>query len=432
MSDAAVTRLAEAAGILIDWEDASGVQRQVSIESLRAVLAGLGLLCGSDAQCAESMALLQADAAEQCRVIDVDTALGGLSGRGQLRLEDGRTRDLDLGSNPYIDVPGYHRLAWSGGEMDLIVAPARCVLPPAGWRGWGAATQIYALRDGNPFGDFGTLRQFVDQAAQAGADAVMMSPVHALFTTDPSRYSPYSPSSRHFLNPWYADAGQGWFEHSQRDLIDWPAAVTAKLAALQDRFGKERDDPAFRAYADNADARLLEHARFEALHAHFLATQGARAWQDWPEAYHRPDAPAVAAFARAHADDIHLHLFLQWQAETSLAEAGEAARDMAIGLVTDLAVGLDAGGSHAWSRGEELMLGIGIGAPPDAFQPAGQNWGITSFSPFALQRMSYRPFIDLLRGSMRHAGGIRIDHALGLRRLWVVPTGASRRMPCSA
>jgi 4-alpha-glucanotransferase len=425
MSDAAVVRLAEAAGILIDWEDAAGVQRQVTVESLRAVLTGLGLLCGSDAQCAESMEALQADTAEQCRVIDTDTPLTGLSGRAQLRLEDGGTRDLHLATNPRIDVPGYHRLAWSGGEMDLIVSPGRCVLPAAGWRGWGAAAQIYALRDAAPFGDFASLGRFVAEAAKAGADAVMMSPVHALFTTDPSRYSPYSPSSRHFLNPWYADAGEGWFDGRQGDLIDWPAAVTAKLAAFRARFAAMRDDPAFRAYADGADARLVGHARFEALHAHFLKQQGARGWQDWPEAYHRPDAPAVDAFAEAQAEEVRFHLFLQWQAETSLAGVGEAARDMRIGLVTDLAVGLDAGGSHAWSRGEELMLGIGIGAPPDAFQPAGQNWGITSFSPFALRRMSYRPFVDLLRGSMRHAGGIRIDHALGLRRLWVVPTGAS-------
>jgi 4-alpha-glucanotransferase len=425
MSDAAVVELAEAAGILIDWEDAGGVQQRVSIESLRAVLSGLGLPCGTASDCVDSIERLRADTTETCRVLDVGDALTGLTGKARLHLEDGGTRDVDLGAAPRIDVTGYHRLEWSGGEMPLIVAPAQCVAPPAGSRRWGTAAQIYALRGDGPFGDFRTLADFVREAARAGADAVMMSPVHALFTIDPSRYSPYSPSSRRFLNPWYADAGPGWYDGAQPDLIDWPGAVAAKLAALRTLYDGMRDDPAFEAYVSGASAELIDHARFEALHAHFLRTENARAWQDWPEAYRHPSTPAVADFASAHADDVRFNLFLQWRAEASLDAAGQAARGMRVGLISDLAVGLDAGGSHAWSRREELMLGIGIGAPPDAFQPAGQNWGITSFSPFALRQMAYRPFIDLLRSTMRHAGGIRIDHALGLRRLWVVPTGAS-------
>jgi 4-alpha-glucanotransferase len=164
---------------------------------------------------------------------------------------------------------------------------------------------------------------------------------------------------------------------------------------------------------------------FEALFDHFHEQSGAHGWQGWPADYHRPDTQAVAAFARDHRDEIDFHLFLQWRAEAGLARAADAASGMAIGLVADIAVGIDKGGSHAWSRGDELMLGIGIGAPPDAFQAAGQNWGITSFSPMALRTKSYRPFVELLRSAMQHSGGIRIDHALGLRRLWVVPDGAS-------
>ncbi|UYY59195.1 4-alpha-glucanotransferase [Sphingomonas sp. S2-65] len=425
MTDQAVERLAEAAGISIDWEDAGGVARRVSPESLRLVLSGLGFACGSEAQCRDSAAALAQTAQPSCRVLLAGEAITGLSGTGQLVLEDGSRRDLDLSSEPRVGDIGYHRLEWSGGTLSLIVAPPRCIEVAPGTRPWGTAAQIYGLRDENPFGDFGSLADFVTQAQKVGSDAVMMSPVHALFTTDPGRYSPYSPSSRHFLNPWFADAGRDWFEGDAAALIDWQAAVPAKLAALRALYAGKRDDPAFRSFIAAADISLIDHARFEALHAHFFAASGARGWQDWPERYRRPGSLAVAQFAREHADEVEFHLFLQWWTDRSLARAGEAAKGMAVGLVTDLAVGLDAGGSHAWSRGEELMLGIGIGAPPDAFQAAGQNWGITSFSPFALQRMDYRPFIDLMRSAMRHAGGIRIDHALGLRRLWVVPTGAS-------
>ncbi|MCD2324310.1 4-alpha-glucanotransferase [Sphingomonas sp. IC-56] len=424
MTDQAVERLAQAAGISIEWEDADSTARRVSPESLRLVLSGLGFACDGEAQCRESMAMLGDAAGPSCRVLQAGERIAGLYGAAQLVLEDGTRLDLDLATEPPVTAIGYHRLEWSGGVLPIIVAPPRCVEIAPGTRPWGTAAQIYSLRDEQPFGDFGSLADFVSQARNAGADAVMMSPVHALFTTDPSRYSPYSPSSRHFLNPWFADAGRGWFDDEAGGLIDWQQAVPAKLAALRRLYDAKRDDPGFRSFAAGADAALIGHARFEALHAHFFASTGARGWQDWPEVYRRPDAPAVEQFARDQAGEIDFHLFLQWWTDQSLSRAGDPASGMAIGLVTDLAVGLDPGGSHAWSRGEELMMGIGIGAPPDAFQAAGQNWGITSFSPFALQRLEYAPFIGLIRSAMRHAGGIRIDHALGLRRLWVVPSGA--------
>ncbi|UAK23309.1 4-alpha-glucanotransferase [Sphingomonas nostoxanthinifaciens] len=423
MSDAAVTALAEAAGILIDWEDADSKPRRVSIESLRAVLSGLGLACGSAAQCAESAARLRADTADTSRIVDAGAPLTGLSGRGLLHLEDGTTRDLDLAAAPAIATAGYHRLEHAGGVLPLIVAPPRCAVLPADARAWGLAVQVYSLRGDGAFGDFRALGDFAGHAARAGADAVMLSPVHALFTADPSRYSPYSPSSRIYLNPWYATTSDA--PAADGDLIDWPSAVHAKLAAFQRDYAAMRDDPGFATFRATADAGLRQHALFEALYAHFFAATGARGWQGWPEPYRTPASPAVAAFAQAHGDAIDFHLFLQWRAETDLGDAAAVASAMRIGLVADIAVGIDAGGSHAWARGDELMLGIGIGAPPDAFQAEGQNWGITSFSPFALRTRAYQPFIDLLRSAMRHSGGVRFDHALGLRRLWVVPSGAS-------
>ncbi|WP_315764781.1 4-alpha-glucanotransferase [Sphingomonas sp. Y38-1Y] len=422
MSDASVLALAEAAGVLVDWEDAGGKAQRVSIESLRAVLTGLGLDCATPGQCADSLAGLTGEAAETCRVIGVGEPIRGLHGPATLHLEDGGTRPLDLSATPAIETPGYHRLEHRGGEIELIVAPDRGATLPAETRLWGTAVQLYSLRGSGPYGDFGALADFAGEAARAGADALMLSPVHALFTADPTRYSPYSPSSRHYLNPWYTTAEA---RGSDAELIDWPSAVPAKMAALRDLYAAQHDAPEFAEYVAAADESLRRHALFEALHAHFHRAGGARGWQDWPSAYHDPAGSAATAFARDHGDDIRFHLFAQWRAEADLADAARAAGDMSIGLVADIAVGIDAGGSHAWAQGDELMLGIGIGAPPDAFQAAGQNWGITSFSPLALRTKHYRPFIDLLRGAMRHAGGIRIDHALGLRRLWVVPHGAS-------
>ena len=135
----------------------------------------------------------------------------------------------------------------------------------------------------------------------------------------------------------------------------------------------------------------------------------------------------MAAFAAAQAVEVDFHLFLQWLADRSLAHAQGAAKaaGMAIGLISDLAVGMDAGGSHAWSRPDDLLHGLGVGAPPDLFQPQGQDWGLAAFSPAALRRSGYDAFLSTLRAAMRHAGGVRIDHAMGLRRLWLTPHGAS-------
>ncbi|MBU2136741.1 MAG: 4-alpha-glucanotransferase, partial [Alphaproteobacteria bacterium] len=216
------------------------------------------------------------------------------------------------------------------------------------------------------------------------------------------------------------------------ELIDWAQAIPARMAALRQVYAR------FQAVAPaalRADLRQFEaeggddlhgHARFEAIHGVFFARAGARGWPDWPEEIHDAASPAVAAFAAEHADEVAFHVFVQWLADRSLARAQQAARGagMPVGLITDVAVGMDPGGSHAWSRPQDLLGGLNIGAPPDAFQARGQDWGVTTFSPRALATSGYEGFLATLRSAMRHAGGVRIDHILGLRRLWVVPHGA--------
>jgi 4-alpha-glucanotransferase len=342
---------------------------------------------------------------------------------------------------------GYHRLEVGEAEVLLAVAPAKaCTVRERVTTGeaWGTAVQVYSLRRGetpgqDDFGDFADLAAFARAIGARGAQALGISPVHALFAADPSRYSPYAPSSRLFLNSLYADpamvAGDAapWTsDPGSNDLIDWPAAGPTKLKRLREAFGRLIDQDgadlqAFHAFRRDGGLDLERHARFEALHGAFVAQTSARGWQDWPEPFHDPEGLAVSAFVREHADEVSFHAFLQWLADAGLARVQAAARaaGMGIGLIADLAVGLDAGGSQAWSRPDDLIGGVNVGAPPDIFQPQGQDWGVAALSPNSLRHSGYDAFLKTLRRALRHAGGVRIDHAMGLRRLWLTPHGAS-------
>ncbi|GGB23868.1 4-alpha-glucanotransferase [Sphingomonas metalli] len=439
----ALHELAAEAGLQVDWTDAAGQAQRVTDAALARVLGAMGYPADSDAAIATSRERLSGERAEDAAGfvsgdVGAPIAVRGAGARGELILEDGSRRDvtLDGGTLPPIDRPGYHRLVTDAGEMEVAVAPARCFTvedAAPGRRIWGPAVQIPALRDrrDTAFGDFGTLAKSAAAFAAAGADALAMSPVHALFPADPGRYSPYAPSSRLFLNILYADpalVGLPVTGEAAPELIDWADAIPQRMAKLRAAYaarpGGVKD--AVAAFAERGGEALACHARFDALHAHFLP-EGAYGWQDWPEAFHDPAGSAVADWVRAHGEEVDFFLFCQWLADRSLAEAQTAATaaGMALGLIADLAVGMDAGGSHAWSRPEDLITGLSIGAPPDILGPEGQNWGITGFSPVALRRRGFAPFRDTIRAALAHAGGIRIDHAMGLQRLWVVPDGCS-------
>ncbi len=443
-------RLAEAVGVLVDWEDAAGTPQRVSDEAVRRVLGAIGYPAEDERQIAASMARWRAEQAE-CSFLSADVG-GDLAlpdplrraggGCAELELEDGQMLPLSLPSGtgrialPADVPPGYHRLHIDGRTLTVAVAPPRCFTPQdaaPGRKLWGGAVQVPSLRGAAEcaFGDFGALATAARAFAAAGADALAISPTHALFPADASRYSPYAPSSRSFLNILFGDPGLVGHpapENACGELIDWHHAVPERLVALRSAFTHQSDGvrAAVAAFRAEGGVSLERHARFDALHAHFFP-QGARGWQDWPDACHDPAGAEVAAFADAHAEEVDFYLFGQWLARNSLHVAQTTARDagMAIGLIADLAVGMDGGGSHAWSHRDELLTGLSIGAPPDLLGPEGQSWGITSLSPFALQRTGFAGFIATLRASLGQAGGIRIDHALGLRRLWLVPNGAS-------
>ncbi|KQU49733.1 4-alpha-glucanotransferase [Sphingomonas sp. Leaf339] len=432
--------LARAAGLQIDWTDAGGQAQRVTDEALAGVLDALGYRSDSEAAIADAQARIVAERRDQAAAFvsgDVGTgiAIDGVSGEGELILDDGEHRAVSIdGELPAIDRPGYHRLVVGDRTITVAVAPARCFMvgdAAPGRKLWGPAVQIPALRDhrATAFGDFGTLARTAAVFGASGADAIGISPVHALFPADPGRFSPYAPSSRLFLNILLADpaiVGLPAGEEAAPDMIDWAAAIPQRLTHLRTAFEGRTDAirDAVAAFVAEGGEELVRHARFDALHAHFFA-DGAYGWQDWPAAFHDPAGEAVVAFAREQSEEVNFYLFCQWLADRSLSEAQKAGKDagMALGLIADLAVGMDAGGSHAWSRPQDLITGLSIGAPPDLLGPEGQNWGITGFSPGALRRLGFEPFIATIRAALRHAGGIRIDHAMGLQRLWVVPDG---------
>jgi 4-alpha-glucanotransferase len=475
--DDALRQLADAAGLCEHWTDFRGQPRQVPLDTLRSALAALGLPAASAADVDASRERLRAERSGLPPLIvarcgddvPLPAALSGDAARGTLRLAlaDGASEHpvLSRSSDGRWQLrapprPGYHRLQGEDAQLTLAVAARRRA--DGSERRFALAAQLYGLRRSRALpesavgdiglGDFGALATLARQAGRAGADALLISPVHALFSADPHHFSPYSPSSRLFLNALYVDpaalAGEGWLgealkrlglgsvaaELGAADMVDWPRAATLRLQLLRALWQDFTRLPDSAALQDDLDtfrreggAALADHARFEAIHAWQFGVDPARwHWRDWPAGLRRPGSADVEHFARDNRDAVDFHTFLQWLAARGLDAAHRTACEagMGIGLVTDLAVGTDSGGSHAWSRQDDMLDGLSIGAPPDALNGRGQDWGLSTFSPRALLQHGFEPFIELLRASLRHAGGVRVDHILGLNRMWVIPRGA--------
>ncbi|SAL04044.1 4-alpha-glucanotransferase [Caballeronia ptereochthonis] len=478
-----IEALAERAGFEIEWKDAHKKMQRVPETTLRILLEKLGLPCGNAAQIKQSMAAVDAEmsgrklppliTAEVDRGIALPVSAAKSGARYRIELESGAVIDGRFTSpkgeiallSPIAE-PGYHTLVVNDHRTTLAVAPARCHTIDDAWRTlhddathapplWGVAAQVYGLRrngDGG-VGDFTALASLATQTAKRGGHAVAISPMHAMFSAEPGKFSPYSPSSRLFLNIAHVDpaavlgapAARAAIEKAgvadeltaleRLTLIDWPRAMKARLAVLRalfDAFSQDRDSPFakdFAAFVEQGGRSLEDHARFEALQAAQIAQNGEGHWRSWPDALRDPRSDAVIEFADANRREVDFHLFTQWLAAKGLMHAQHAARDagMAVGLVADLAVGCDSAGSHAWSYRDEMLTGVSVGAPPDLFNQAGQSWGLTTFSPRAMRTQGFSAFIDMLRCAFARAGGIRIDHILGLRRLWLVPEGESAK-----
>lgn len=458
--------LAEQAGVDVHWRDALDRPQAVPADTLRAVLRALGLPADNADDVEESLRRLESErsggsvprmiTADVGAPIEVPAAARGRAWK-LLGEDDALVAEGELPSSetriPGLPAPGYYTLYLDDNEVTVAAAPPRAFGVgdiEGARRPWGMAVQVSGLRrpgDGG-IGDFTALSLCARAAAEKGADALAISPVHALFAAAPERYSPYAPSSRLFLNGLYIDPVQTSGEQTVRavidthnlrqelaelewlELIDWPRAARARMTILRSVYEWASVDFAhserFATFRREQGEPLERHARFEALHADFTAHGRPGGWQGWPAAFHDPASPEVAAFAREHAREVGFHAWLQWLAAQGLTAAQKAARDagMKIGLIADLAVGADSGGSHAWAHQAEMLKGLSVGAPPDALNRLGQDWGLTTFSPRGLRETGFRGFIGMLRAALAYSGGVRIDHILGLKRLWMVPHGA--------
>jgi glycogen debranching enzyme GlgX len=433
VTDAELDHLADLAGIAPFWWDVEGGYHKVPTDTKQALLAAMRLPARTAADLNDSVARLAIEPilppvltarAQQAIPIPLHQPRPAWI---MLLREDGSQQrfhtsgDLVLPPQPI----GRHRILTEDHPdhcCQLTVAPETCYLPPAllaGERRFGIAAHLYTLRSRGDqgIGDFTTLARLATEAVRTGVSTLGLNPLHALFPHDRSRTSPYQPSDRRFLDPIYIDVSgfpDGAGIPSPRGPVDYPAVWTAKRAVLHGVF-QPRGEPIAPA--------LHRFATFEAI-TEILGTSD---WQKWPAELRHPDDPGVTAFAAQHHQAVEFHAFLQRLADQQLATAATSAdRDgLSLGFYRDLAVGAAPDGAEAWSAQDTLMHGVSVGAPPDPFSTQGQIWSLPPPDPLAMRRDGYTAFRELLVANMRHAGALRIDHVLGLRRLFIVPDGAS-------
>jgi 4-alpha-glucanotransferase len=340
--------------------------------------------------------------------------------RTEVRLEDGSHL------RPGRPLPaGYHRL----GEALLIATPGFCPLPAS--RRWGFSVQLPTMRSARSwgFGDVADLRRLARWSRRLGAGLLLLNPLHAPAPGLPQEPSPYYPSSRRFRNPLYirleevpgarpagrrlealAAAGRSL---TRTRKIDRDAVYALKVEALELLWQGFEGDRAFERYRAEQGPALEDFATWCT-----LAERHGRRWRDWPAGLRHPAGRAVARFRSENRQRVRFHEWLQWLLDVQLKRAGAS-----IPLIADLAVGFDPDGADAWLYQDSLAAGFRIGAPPDRFMPLGQDWGLPPFDPWKLRAQAYAPFIETLRAGFGHAGGLRIDHVMGLFRLWWVPLG---------
>ena len=349
---------------------------------------------------------------------------------------------------------GYHRLTlWVDGrgeiESTVVVTPVWLGFPPQmrDKRIWGYATQLYSVasRESWCVGDLQDLSELaIWSATQQFSSYVLINPLHAAQPVPPLEPSPYLPSSRRYVNPIYIRPeaipefarlkGQDrkaikalrrelTDEVGTSDAVERNAAWDSKREALEIIFRAGRPQPrnmAFEDFMRREGRQLRDFATWCA-----LSEKYGRAWRQWPEPLRRPASPEVAAFANAQAELVSFYMWLQWIADTQLSSAQQAARDsgMSIGIVSDLAVGVNADGAETWALSNVFADGVTVGAPPDPYNQAGQDWGQPPWRPDRLADLSYAPFRSMVAGILRHSGGVRVDHIIGLFRLWWIPAG---------
>jgi 4-alpha-glucanotransferase len=503
MDTAAIERLARARGIGDAYHDYRGELKFFSIETKQALLRAMG--CSVDAPGELALEVRRLESARHAKFlprvaathasrigidINVTAREFGSTLIWNVNFEDGSRRDGVIPTADCREIwrgevegswvtrrrfelpldlpPGYHEFEAkiAGGAADrclFVAAPPQSFEPAAilaGRRLWGIAVQLYTLRSrGNwGIGDFGDLQELIRWVASRGAGFVGLNPLHALAPADPDRSSPYSASSRHFLNVLYiavprvpefqeckaaqarlAEPGVGerLRELRGREWVDYRGVAELKfeiLALLYREFrerhlaqGTERARH-FRAFVAAGGDLLRMHALFDALDRHLRATLGSvSGWTNWPEEFKDVHGSAAAQFEAAHPEEVEFFAYLQWLAHEQLREAQALARElgMPVGLYGDYAVGANPSGSEVWADRSSYCMGAEIGAPPDPLALKGQGWGIPPQDPLQMEAQRLQGFVRLIRNNMRYYGALRLDHVMALFRQWWVAAGFS-------
>jgi (1->4)-alpha-D-glucan 1-alpha-D-glucosylmutase len=395
---------------------------------------------------------------------------GGTRWEGRLPPADGPPLEKrELGGRAlerrFLELPvelslGYHTLtlpALQGDSMPLIVVPPRCYLSEPlteGRRQWGITAQLYSLRSQTNWGigDLTDLGDLLEKAADLGATCVGINPLHALFLDDPELSSPYMPCSQIQLNPLYLDLvvvpdlaecsaardlmGSAEFTAEtarlrEDEYVDYSSVTSLKVRVLELLYQSFR-----RIHLATNSLRAADFARFQAeggedlrrfaLFQTLTESFGHRRWTEWPEDYRDPSSATVQRFARRNRERVEFFQYLQWQTDIQLEMAcrrAEASR-MTTGIYGDLSASVAPDGADAWARRDVIAQTGRIGAPPDPFNPLGQDWGSAPLHPHELRRSGYRHFIAVVRANMRYAGALRVDHVMGLQRMFWIPAGA--------
>ena len=501
--DELIHRLAERAGVQPLYQDIWGHSHVASRKVQQALLTAMGIACADEAAARESLAqweaaqwrallppvLVHPQGQEPVRLtLHLPAAARDRAGRWWLALEHGVTTEgrfqagdlpelarrtfddgdyLALGLTlPPCDAAGYHHLMLEldglpSAQMPLIVCPTTCYRPAVlqgGGRVWGVSVQLYGVRSRRNWGmgDFTDLANLATLLGRLGAALIGVNPLHALYPHNPAHCSPYSPSSRQFLNvlyidveavPDYAECAAVQATVATADfqarlnalresaLVDYQGVAAVKFPLLERLYAHfrahhlARDTAravAFRRFVAAGGEDLYRFALYTALQAHFHAQDPALwGWPVWPEAWRAPTSPEVLAWAQTNAERVEYHLYLQWLAADQLKRAAQAARTagMAIGLYMDLAVGVDRGGADTWMHRDLFAFAASVGAPPDDFNLHGQDWGLPPLIPDRLRAAAYAPYVTTLRANMAAAGALRLDHVMALMRLYWVPPG---------
>ncbi len=483
MTDPALAALAHRLGVATEYDDWTGNRVAVDEQTVVAALGALGVPAGTAEE--RALSLAEQDRRHWARALPptVVTRSGsesafwvhvthGAPAEVWIRLEDGTVRtglrQADNFTAPFPlagrlvgeatfvlpgDLPlGYHRLHLRSGATEadslLIVTPSWLGLPSrlGARRVWGLATQLYSVRSKGSWG-FGDLTDLADLAVWAGsrhgAGYVLVNPLHAAAPGERMEPSPYLPTSRRFVSPLYLRVeaipefafvrGRGKIRKLRKalqshaaasDIIDRDEVWAGKRAALKKVYEVARSagrQLAFEAYKQREGTALDDFAVWCA-----LAEEHGNDWRSWPAALQNPASPEVAEFADRHHRAVEFHRWMQWQLDDQLAVAQSQAlrTGMPLGIMHDLAVGVHPNGADAWSLQDVLAQGVTAGAPPDEFNQLGQDWSQPPWRPDRLEELGYQPFRALIGAILRHAGGVRIDHVIGLFRLWWVPDGA--------